>query len=119
MPTDPTITAFRHSPDEGRGLARDMRVRWAFEEVGKPIRGCRRSDAVRRQAHDVGQFQARFRGGGVSLHFRPTSLDPRHEGRQFPKVRPKGAIFALDSKRKRATGRKAWPAKTSHEWSKT
>jgi glutathione S-transferase len=31
-----TITAFESSPDEGRGLARDMRVRWAFEEVGQP-----------------------------------------------------------------------------------
>src|SRR5581483_3288270 len=32
----PTITAFEQSPDRGRGLARDMRVRWAFEEVGQP-----------------------------------------------------------------------------------
>jgi glutathione S-transferase len=32
----PTITAFRQSPDEGQGLARDMRVRWALEEVGQP-----------------------------------------------------------------------------------
>ncbi|MGY5776505.1 glutathione S-transferase family protein [Rhizobium sp. LEGMi135b] len=31
-----TITAFEKSPDRGRGLARDMRVRWALEEVGKP-----------------------------------------------------------------------------------
>lgn len=31
-----TITAFESSPDRGRGLARDMRVRWALEEVGKP-----------------------------------------------------------------------------------
>lgn len=31
-----TITAFEQSPDRGRGLARDMRVRWAFEEVGQP-----------------------------------------------------------------------------------
>jgi glutathione S-transferase len=35
----PTITAFESSPDRGRGLARDMAVRWAFEEV--------------RQAYDV------------------------------------------------------------------
>src|SRR6201995_1513003 len=34
--TRPTITAFKASPDRGRGLARDMRVRWAFEEVGQP-----------------------------------------------------------------------------------
>src|SRR6185312_103967 len=32
----PTITAFRNSPDRGRGLARDMRVRWALEEMGQP-----------------------------------------------------------------------------------
>src|ERR1051325_4975249 len=32
----PTITAFKASPDRGRGLARDMRVRWALEEVGQP-----------------------------------------------------------------------------------
>ena len=30
-----TITAFESSPDRGRGLARDMRVRWALEEVGQ------------------------------------------------------------------------------------
>jgi glutathione S-transferase len=32
----PTITAFKSSPDKGQGLARDMRVRWALEEVGQP-----------------------------------------------------------------------------------
>ncbi len=32
----PVITAFRDSPDRGQGLARDMAVRWAFEEVGAP-----------------------------------------------------------------------------------
>ena len=31
-----TITAFERSPDRGRGLARDTRVRWALEEVGQP-----------------------------------------------------------------------------------
>jgi glutathione S-transferase len=31
----PTITAFERSPDRGRGLARDMRVRWALEEAGQ------------------------------------------------------------------------------------
>ncbi|MBX4932200.1 glutathione S-transferase family protein [Rhizobium bangladeshense] len=30
-----TITAFERSPDRGRGLARDMRVRWALEEAGQ------------------------------------------------------------------------------------
>jgi len=32
----PTITAFERSPDRGKGLARDMRVRWALEEVAQP-----------------------------------------------------------------------------------
>jgi glutathione S-transferase len=32
----PIITAFERSPDRGRGLARDTRVRWALEEVGQP-----------------------------------------------------------------------------------
>jgi len=30
------ITAWDRSPDGGMGLARDMRVRWALEEVGRP-----------------------------------------------------------------------------------
>ncbi|CAM5227923.1 glutathione S-transferase family protein [Rhodanobacter lindaniclasticus] len=34
----PTITAFASSPDRGQGLARDMRVRWALEEVGQPCK---------------------------------------------------------------------------------
>lgn len=33
---NPTITAFAQSPDKGRGLARDMQVRWALEEVSQP-----------------------------------------------------------------------------------
>lgn len=32
----PTISAFANSPDRGRGLARDMPVRWALEEAGQP-----------------------------------------------------------------------------------
>jgi glutathione S-transferase len=34
----PTITAFERSPDGGKGLARDTRVRWALEEVGQPYK---------------------------------------------------------------------------------
>jgi glutathione S-transferase len=30
------ITAFESSPDRGAGMARDMRLRWALEEVGQP-----------------------------------------------------------------------------------
>lgn len=32
----PILTAFARSPDRGQGLARDMRVRWALEELGAP-----------------------------------------------------------------------------------
>lgn len=32
----PILTVFERSPDRGKGLARDMRVRWALEEVGQP-----------------------------------------------------------------------------------
>ena len=37
----PIITAFERSPDGGKGLARDTRVRWALEELGQPyeVRG--------------------------------------------------------------------------------
>jgi glutathione S-transferase len=35
-PATPTITAFERSPDGGKGLARDTRIRWALEEAGQP-----------------------------------------------------------------------------------
>ena len=35
-PVTPIITAYKRSPDRGRGLARDTRIRWALEEVGQP-----------------------------------------------------------------------------------
>lgn len=34
--TKPLVTGYDWAPDEGRGLVRDMRVRWALEEVGQP-----------------------------------------------------------------------------------
>ncbi|ANM12417.1 MULTISPECIES: glutathione S-transferase family protein [unclassified Rhizobium] len=32
----PIVSIFRNPPDGGRGFHRDMRVRWALEEVGQP-----------------------------------------------------------------------------------
>jgi glutathione S-transferase len=32
----PVVTAFDWVPDFARGLVRDLRVRWAFEEIGEP-----------------------------------------------------------------------------------
>ena len=47
-----TITAFERSPDRGKGLARDMRVRWALEEVGRPYHVRLLSfDAMKKPAH--------------------------------------------------------------------
>ena len=48
----PIITAFAQSPDRGRGLARDLCVRWALEEVGQPY-GVRllSFDEIKQSAH--------------------------------------------------------------------
>jgi len=47
-----TISAFERSPDGGKGLARDTRVRWALEEVGQPyqVRGLS-FNALKEPAH--------------------------------------------------------------------
>ena len=59
------ITAFERSPDGGRGLARDTRVRWALEEVG--------------QAYDVRyvSFQAMKEPTHLALH--PFGQIPTYE----------------------------------------
>jgi glutathione S-transferase len=60
-PTTPTITAFERSPDRGRGLARDMRVRWALEEVGQPydvrlVSFSEMKESAHRALHPFGQI---------------------------------------------------------------
>jgi glutathione S-transferase len=76
----PVITAFENSPDRGRGLARDMRVRWAFEEVGRPyeVRLVSFEDMkapAHRAVHPFGQIPtyedgelALFESGAIVLH---------------------------------------------------
>lgn len=87
----PVITAFECSPDEGQGLARDMRVRWALEEVGQPydVRLLSMS-ALKERAHrarnpfgsiptyEEGDLTL-FESGAIILH-----IAERHEG-LFPK----------------------------------
>lgn len=83
----PTITAFESSPDRGRGLARDMRVRWAFEEVGQPYEVRLVSFAAMKEPahlalHPFGQIPtyeegdlALFETGAIVLH-----VAERHAG---------------------------------------
>ena len=59
------ITAFERSPDGGKGLARDTRVRWALEEVGQPYE-------VR-----LLSFEAKKRPEHLRLH--PFGLIPTYE----------------------------------------
>src|SRR4051794_35214517 len=75
-----TITAFEKSPDQGKGLARDMRVRWALEEVGQPYEVRLVSfDALEEPAHlalhpfgEIPTYEegdlAIFESGAIVLH---------------------------------------------------
>jgi glutathione S-transferase len=83
----PTITAFEASPDRGRGMARDMTVRWAFEEVGQPyevrlVSFGAMKEAAHRALHPFGQIPtyeegdlALFESGSIVLH-----IAERHAG---------------------------------------
>jgi glutathione S-transferase len=76
----PTITAFERSPDRGRGLARDMRVRWALEEVGQAydvrlVSFSEMKEPAHRALHPFGQIPtyeegdlALFESGAIILH---------------------------------------------------
>ena len=67
----PTITAFAASPDRGRGLARDMRVRWALEEVGQPydvrlVSFAQMKQPAHRALHPFGQIPT-YEEGDLAL----------------------------------------------------
>jgi glutathione S-transferase len=76
----PTITAFERSPDRGKGQARDMRVRWALEEVGQPydvrlVSFSEMKGPAHRALHPFGQIPtyeegdlALFESGAIVLH---------------------------------------------------
>jgi glutathione S-transferase len=76
----PTITAFERSPDRGKGLARDMRVRWALEEVGQPydvrlLSFSEMKEPAHRALHPFGQIPtyeegdlALFESGAIVFH---------------------------------------------------
>jgi glutathione S-transferase len=66
-----TITAFELSPDGGKGLARDMRVRWALEEVGQSyevrlVSFRAMKEPAHRALHPFGQIPT-YEEGGVAM----------------------------------------------------
>src|SRR6202162_6093912 len=66
-----TITAFERSPDGGKGLARDTRVRWALEEVGQPyavrlVSFRAMKEPAHRALHPFGQIPT-YEEGGLAL----------------------------------------------------
>ena len=87
LPMTPTITALERSPDGGRGLARDMRVRWALEEVGQPyevrlISFGAMKEPAHRALHPFGQIPTYqevdlvlFESGAIVFH-----IAERHAG---------------------------------------
>src|SRR6476469_5055186 len=82
-----TITAFEQSPDGGKGLARDTRVRWALEEVGQPyevrlVSFRAMKEPAHRALHPFGQIPtyeeddlALFETGSIVFH-----IAERHAG---------------------------------------
>ena len=82
-----TITAFERSPDGGKGLARDTRVRWALEEAGLPyevrlVSFRAMKEAAHLALHPFGQIPtyeegdlALFETGSIVLH-----IAERHSG---------------------------------------
>lgn len=87
QPIIPTITAFERSPDGGKGLARDTRVRWALEEADQPyqvrlVSFKAMKEAAHRALHPFGQIPTYeegdlvlFESGAIVLH-----IAERHEG---------------------------------------
>lgn len=83
----PTITAFEASPDRGQGLARDMPVRWALEEVGQAydvhlVSFSAMKEAAHRALHPFGQIPTYeegdlvlFESGAIVFH-----IAERHMG---------------------------------------
>jgi glutathione S-transferase len=83
----PIITAFERSPDGGKGLARDLRVRWALEEVGQAytvrlLSFTDMKEPAHRRLHPFGQIPTYeegdltlFESGAIVFH-----IAERHAG---------------------------------------
>ena len=88
-----TITAFERSPDGGKGLARDTRVRWALEEVGQRYEVRLVSFAAMKEPahlalHPFGQIPT-YEEGDLALF--ETGAIIFHIGDRYPGVLPKDA----------------------------
>ena len=86
----PVITAFESSPDRGRGLARDTRVRWALEEAGQPYEVRLKSFAALKAPdhlalHPFGQIPT-FEDGGLVLF--ESGAIVLHIGERYPGLLP-------------------------------
>jgi glutathione S-transferase len=80
----PILTVFKWSPDGGKGMARDMRVRWALEEVGQAyevrlVTFRQMKEAEHRSRQPFGQIPAYeedglklFESGGIIHHLAQT-----------------------------------------------
>lgn len=84
------ITAFERSPDGGKGLARDTRVRWALEEVGQPydvrlLSFRAMKEAAHLALHPFGQIPT-YEEGGLALF--ETGAIVMHIGQRHPGLLP-------------------------------
>jgi glutathione S-transferase len=87
-----TITAFERSPDGGKGLARDTRVRWALEEVRQPydvrlVSFKAMKEAAHLARHPFGQIPT-YEEGDLTLF--ETGAILLHIGQQHPGLLPDG-----------------------------
>ncbi|GAA4714137.1 glutathione S-transferase family protein [Sphingomonas lutea] len=93
----PILTVFADSPDGGQGVARDMRVRWALEEVGqdydvRTVPFAKLKESEHRARHPFGKIPTYeegeltlFESGAIALHLaesRPGLLPGDAEARE-------------------------------------
>jgi Glutathione S-transferase, N-terminal domain len=121
-----TITAFERSPDGGKGLARDTRVRWALEEVGQPyevrlVSFLAMKQPAHRALHPFGQIPtyeeddlALFETGAIVFH-----VAEHHTGLRPDKANAGRARSHACSPRSTRWNRRSWNSETPGCWKAT
>ena len=101
---DPYLTAFERSPDRGKGLARDMRARWALEEVSQAyevrlVPFSAMKEPAYRALHPFGQIPtyeegelALFEPGGDHAAYRGAPCEPAARRCECPGARDRGDV---------------------------